>query len=329
MTRALNRMRLTAAAFLLAASAVAHADVTTLRIQDYPGIIGTLARVAIAKGYCTKHGVNCVTQVIPSAPLGIQTLLSGSIDVALSSVEVAIQSAAKGSDIKIIGGSFNANPFMLIVGPGLLGIADKGYPAIMHDLKDKKIGVTARGAAPEFQVKSMLLGAGMQPDDVTFVAVGSPNTGYPALVNKQVDAVMSFVPFDGFCDVLKTCRIAVLPAKGQGPKVLTDLNGAGGLYLVTREFAKKNPATVEGFVEALRDAGRFVADPANFDELMQITHKFYRLDMPKGDEILKSSMERFRPYMVVDVKKEALQAATDYLHQTSQLDKLFDANRLF
>ncbi|MEG0557766.1 MAG: hypothetical protein RR574_15075, partial [Comamonas sp.] len=64
---------------------------------------------------------------------------------------------------------------------------------------------------------------------------------------KQVDAVMSFVPFDGFCDVLKTCRIAVFPAKGEGPKVLTDLNGAGGLYVMRREYMQKNPAATEGF----------------------------------------------------------------------------------
>jgi NitT/TauT family transport system substrate-binding protein len=327
MIRTLKRM--IAAAFLLAASSVAHADAQTLRIQDYPGIVGTLARVAIEKGYCAKHGVQCVTQMIPAAPLGVQTLLAGGIEVALAPSEVAIQSAARGAELKIVGGMFDANPFMLIVGRDLLGSADKGYPAVMNDLRGKKIGVTARGAGPEFQVKSMLLEAGLKPDDVTFVAVGSPNTGYPALLNKQVDAVMSFVPFDGFCDVMKTCRIAVLPAKGQGPKVLTDLNGAGGVYVVKREFAQKNPAAIEGFVGALRDAEQFTANPANSAELMQITSKYYRIDMPKGDEVLKSSLERFRANMVVAVKKEAVQAAANYLLQTGQLGKSFDASHLF
>lgn len=307
----------------------AQAQTPTLRIQDFPGIVGTLARVAADKGYCAKHGINCVLTTIPAAPLGVQTLMAGGIEVALAPSEVAIQSAARGSSLKIVGGMFNVNPFMLFVGPDLLASAGKGYPAIMQDLKGKKVGVTARGAAPEFQIKSMLLQAGLKESDVTFVAVGSPNTGYPALLNKQVDAVMSFVPFDGFCDVLKTCRMAVFPAKGEGPKELTDLNGAGGVYVMRREYTTTNPVAVEAFVKALRDAERFVADAANGPELLQITLKYYRIDMPKGDDILKSSIERFRGNMTVNVKKEAVQAAADYLRQTGQLDKAFDAAGLF
>ncbi|VTU38414.1 ABC transporter substrate-binding protein [Variovorax sp. PBL-E5] len=328
MIRSLPRWLLTAA-LPLALCATAEAQTPTLRIQDYPGIIGTLARVAVEKGYCAKNGIQCTLTTIPAAPLGVQTLMAGGIEVALPPSEVAIQSAAKGADLKIVGGMFDASPFMLIVGPGLLASAGKGYPAIMQDLKGKKIGVTSRGAAPEFQIKSMLLQAGLKEDDVTFVAVGSPNTGYPALLNKQVDAVMSFIPFDGFCDVLKTCRIAVLPAKGEGPKVLTDLNGAGGLYVMRRDYTQKNPATVEAFVKALNEAERFTADPANGAELLQITLKYYRIEMPKGDEILKSSLDRFRANMIVKVKKPAVQAAADYLQQTGQLDKSFDAARLF
>lgn len=328
MTHSLSRCLL-ATAITFATCTAAQAQTPTIRIQDYPGIIGTLARVAVDKGYCAKNGIQCTLTTIPAAPLGVQTLMAGGIEVALPPSEVAIQSVARGADLKIVGGMFNASPFMLIVGPGLLASADKGYPAIMQDLKGKKIGVTSRGAGPEFQVKTLLRQAGLKEDDVTFVAVGSPNTGYPALLNKQVDAVMSFVPFDGFCDILKTCRIAVLPAKGEGPKVLTDLNGAGGLYVMRREYTIKNPAAVEAFVKALREAERFTADPANGAELLQITLNHYRIDMPKGDEILKSSLERFRANMTVAVKKEAVQAAADYLQQTGQLEKTFDAGRLF
>lgn len=331
MIRLLSRWAI-AGVFTLSACIVAQAQTPAtpiIRIQDYPGIVGTLARVAIEKGYCAKNGIQCAVTTIPAAPLGVQTLMAGGIEVALAPSEVAIQSVAKGSDLKMVAGMFDANPFMLIVGPTLLASAGKGYPAIMQDLKGKKIGVTSRGAGPEFQIKSMLLQAGMKEDDVTFVAVGAPNTGYPALINKQVDAVMSFVPFDGFCDVLKTCRIAVLPAKGEGPKVLTDLNGAGGVYVMRRDYTVKNPAAVEGFVKALQEAERFTADAANAAEVLQITLKYYRIDMPKGDEILKSSLERFRPNMIVAVKKQAVQAAADYLLQTGQLDKRMDAARLF
>lgn len=321
--------RLLAAAALLLAAGAAQAQTPTLKVQDYPGVVGTLTRVAIEKGYCVRHGVNCTVQTIPNAPLGIQALLSGSIDVALSSVEVAIQSSAKGADLKIAGGGINANALMLFVGPQLLGSPGKGYPAFMHDLKGRKVGVTARGSAAEFQMNSLLINAGMQPHDVTYVAVGAPNTAYPALANKQVDAVMSFAPLDGFCEVLKTCRLALNLGKGEGPAVLNKLNGASALYLVRRDFAQKNPAAVDAFVKALRDAERFATDPANAVELAQITANYYRIEMPNGDQMIKSSLQRLSPSLVVEVKKAAVQAAADYLVQTRQLEKPFDAQRLF
>lgn len=312
-----------------AACAAAQAQPVTLRIQDYPGIVGTLARVAIEKGYCSNHGLKCTLNTIPAAPLGIQTLMAGGIDVSLPPAEVAVQSAVKGADLKVVTASFADSPFMLILGKDLMASADKGYPMVMHDLKGKKIGVTSRGSGPEFQIKTMLKDAGMKDDDVTFVAVGSPNTGYPALLNRQIDAAMSFVPFDGFCDVLKTCRVAVSPARGEGPKELVDLNGGGGLYVMRKDFLAKNPTAGDAFVNAIRDAQKFATNPEHLDELMQITLKYYRLEMPNGDDVLRSSLKRFQSAFVADVKKSAIQAAADYLYATGQIPNRFDVSPLF
>ncbi|MEG0555677.1 MAG: ABC transporter substrate-binding protein, partial [Comamonas sp.] len=86
---------LLACAITAATGATAQVQIPNLRIQDYPGLIGTLTRVAVEKGYCTKNGVQCTLTTIPAAPLGLQTLMAGGIEVALSPSEVAIQSAAK------------------------------------------------------------------------------------------------------------------------------------------------------------------------------------------------------------------------------------------
>lgn len=316
--------RVLAAAALSVVSAVAAADGTAVKIQDYPGIVGTLARVAIEKGYCSEQGLDCSIQMIPAAPLGIQTMLAGGIDVALTPPEPLTQALAKGADLKIVAGAGTATPFMLIVGQGLFPVADKGYPAIMQDLKGKKIGVTSRGAAPEFQFKTMLAEAGMQPDDVTFVAVGAANTAYPSLLNKQVDAVMGFTPLDGFCEVLKTCRIAVSIYKGEGPKTLTALNGAGSFYVARESSISKNPKAYDALAAALKRAGEFASDPANAKELLDITLKYYKIGMPEGDAILANALERFRFNLVVDVDPRALQNSADYLRATGQISQEVD-----
>ncbi|MGD9946421.1 MAG: ABC transporter substrate-binding protein, partial [Burkholderiaceae bacterium] len=230
----------------LAFALAANAQQPHLRIQDYPGIVGTLTRVAVEKGYCEQAGIKCSIQVINTAPLGIQTLLSKDIEVSLANVEVALQAAQRGAKLKVIASSMKSNPFMLAVGnhvswPNL----KRGYPDAVKDLKGRKIGVTARGSAAEFQARLMLTGAGLNANEVTFVAVGAPLTGYAALSNGQVDALLSFLPIDGFCDVLKTCTMAVQPHKGEGPRQLTRLNnGSGATYVVREDFLQSNPAAV-------------------------------------------------------------------------------------
>lgn len=67
---------------------------TVLRIQDYPGLGNFLARVANANGLCEKHGLKCESHTIPQAPLGLQSLLAGDIEVAHAPPEVLVQAAA-------------------------------------------------------------------------------------------------------------------------------------------------------------------------------------------------------------------------------------------
>ena len=143
---------------------------------------------------------------------GVQTCalpISGDLEVALDPPEVMAQAVVKGADIRILGSGARSAIFCLAAGNHLdTADAAKGYPAAMQDLKGKKVGVTARGTGAEFQLLDLLKSAGMSAADVTLVAVGAPNTALPAPVNKQVDAVMTFEPMGGCCDVRK----ASLPA---------------------------------------------------------------------------------------------------------------------
>ncbi|MFX5960874.1 hypothetical protein ABTE72_19130, partial [Acinetobacter baumannii] len=68
--------------FALLSTQAALAQTPTLRIQDYPGIGNFLVRVANARGLCEKHGIRCELRPIPQAPLALQTLLAGDLEVA-------------------------------------------------------------------------------------------------------------------------------------------------------------------------------------------------------------------------------------------------------
>jgi NitT/TauT family transport system substrate-binding protein len=145
--------------------------------------------------------------MIPSGPLGTQALLAKSIDVAFIGPDIQINAMIKGARLKAIVSGAEGNPFLIVIRNDLAAPhAESGYPAFMADLKGKRIGVPARGAAAELQFVVLAEKAGLNADDFTFVAVGAPNTAYGALISRQVDAEMSFPPSDALCDVLKTCR---------------------------------------------------------------------------------------------------------------------------
>jgi len=323
---------LSAAALLLAAlllpSAPAQAQ-DTVRVQDYPGLGNMLLRVAVANGYCDKRGIKCEGKTIPAAPLGVQTLLAGDLDLAFAPPEVVIQAVNKGADLRVVGNGARNPVFFLMAGAALdTPNAAKGYPALMQDFKGKKIGVTARGSAAEFQLIDMLKGAGLKKDDVTIVAVGAPNTAFPAIANKQIDGLVLFGPMDGFCEVSKACRVVLDPRKGEGPADILKLTGASVVLVGRADYTAKNAKTLDAFAAAMREAEAFIQAPANYAAVLKVAQDTARINAPGGDQILDISLRNGLPTFRFALDAAALQHAAEYLHRTGQVDKLVDTSRL-
>ena len=283
----------------LAAAGMASASAqTTVKIQDYPGTGNLLVRVAIAKGFCQEAGITCELKTIPAAPLGLQTMLAGDIDVAYGPTEVAAAALVRKAPIKIIGAGFKDPVFFLVAGNNTkLANEDKGYPEVMKSFKGLKIGVTQRGSGAEFQVVDMLRDAGLSANDVTFVAVGAPNTAFPALTKGQVDAVMTFTPSDGMCAVLKACRVVVDPRKGQGPKSMLATRGGAGVLMVKAQWAEGHAKEIAALRKALDKAEAFIREPNNFGATLDVLKATFGVQLPKADEIaevvLRSSIGTF------------------------------------
>lgn len=272
---------------LLASAAMAQGKGESVKFQDYPGTGNMLARVAISKGYCEKYGIKCTLQRIPTGPLGAQALLAKSIDAGLFPAEVMTPAIANGAKIKIIAGGAVSNVGLAIAGNHVdAPNAGKPFPAFMRDMKGKKIGSPARGSALEKMATGMLIKAGMSPDDVTFVAVGGPDTAYGALVSKQVDFLFLFDPAGSMCDVLKTCKTLWRGATDKEPAETYAMNGGGSATVVRQETIDQNPNVVEAIIKAFRDADTFINNPANYAETKQITEQYFKFDFPKGDEVL-------------------------------------------
>ena len=296
----------------------------SVKFQDYPGIGNMLVRVAISKGYCDKYGIKCAVQPIPSGPLGAQAMLAKSIDSALIPAEIMVGAINKGAKMKMVTGGAVSNVAALIGGNHVpQPNAGKAWPAFMQDLKGRKIGVTARGSLMETATTWMLLKAGMNAEDVTFVAVGGPNTAYGALVSKQVDAIMMFEPAGAMCTVLATCRVIWRGAADKLPAEQYALNGGGSGLVFNQDYIDKNPQVIEAVIRAMKDADAFINNPANFDETVKIAESYFKFDMPKGDEVLRTSLRlanNAKTYTAA-INRNAVKAGLDFMVETKQLDK--------
>jgi NitT/TauT family transport system substrate-binding protein len=307
------------AVLVSAAAGAAHAQ-PVVRFQDYPGTGNLLVRVAQAQGFCEQSGIRCELRAIPAAPLGMQTMLSGDIEVFFGPTEVVAAALMRKAPVKVIGAGFVDPVFFVAAGAKTeLPTEAEGYPGVVKSFKGKKIGVTQRGSGAEFQLIDMLADAGLTANDVTIVAVGAPNTAFPALTQGQVDLIVTFPPADGMCEVLKSCRVVIDPRKGQGPKSILDTRGGAGALAVKAEWAAANPAVVAGIRKMLDLSDAFVSNPANFDKTLEVLRKSFGLQMPNADQVaevaLRNSISNFRARVSVP----AMQAVADSMTQNKLL----------
>ena len=309
--------------------ALAQGESKTIKIQDVPGVGNMLFRVAISKGYCERHGIKCELQMIPNAPLAAQALLAKNIDVATLAPEVQMSAMIKGAKIRAVAGALSLVPASLVIRNELPAPnAGKGYPVFMQDLIGKKIGVPVRGGAGEFQFVAMLQKAGYSADGVSFVAVGAPNTGYPALISGQVDAVWSFEPTGTMCEFLKTCRELWRAATAPEPTEITATNGAGVLFVFRQDDIDQKTDVVEAFLETARDAEAFIQNAANFDEVVRIANNYSKFDLPDGEGLMTATLRRMLPGYRVSISRRALKASADYMYETKQINAPFDYTTL-
>ncbi|MDE2452309.1 MAG: ABC transporter substrate-binding protein [Burkholderiales bacterium] len=315
-------LALSSAAAPVLAAAAAPAAPAVVRFQDYPGLGNLLIRVAASKGYCAQEGLVCKLTMIPAAPLGLQALIGGSIDVAMTPVEVVAEAVMRGSRLRAVVGAAVTNINEVAVAASLpMPHQGQGYPAEMQDLKGRRVGVTSRGSAAESFFSFLLEQAGMRADDVTYVAVGAPNTAFAALRAGQVDAIVSWEPAGVMCELTKQCRMVFRSATAPKPDLLKAMNGAGADLVMRADEVDRQPAIAQALARISKRAADFVNDPANKAEVLKISAGYFAFDMPQGDLIARRTLEQaleLHTYSPV-VSRAAVQATLAYLKQTKRL----------
>jgi NitT/TauT family transport system substrate-binding protein len=321
------------ASFTATASAqTPRANGETLNIQNYAGTTGNMhAVVAQKKGFCEKYNFKCEVRTLNSGTLGLQALVGKTIDIAQTGTELTAATGESG--LVLVGLSLPAVVLSVSVRADVpLPNRAKGYPEMMKDFKGLKIGTTARGSGGEAIFNTMLRDAGMQPSDVTYVAVGGPATAYTTMViGKQVDAAVVFQPLTQLCAFTKTCATVIDMTVGEGPKAVRDMTGASVVFVARREMADSNPNLMAAFYAAFRDAATWFNDPANFEELVKIYTPLISFgDLPGADQLRRDWIKSVIPAYSKDLKidRPAVKAIIDFYAANKMFDKPVDPARL-
>lgn len=322
MMRLLRNAALVLAWFWL--TAAYSQNLPIVKFQDIPGLGNVIAKIAATNGYCEKAGIRCELQFIPSAPLALQALLAGSLDAAYTGHEITAISYLKGAKFKsVVGGDMSS--FGVIVARNGLATpnAAHGYPGFMVDIKGKKVGVASRGSPTETVMRFMLAKAGMDPEDVTYVAVGGGDTAMGALTSGQVDFLSMYEPSAASCRLSGRCKVIWTAVENADPAELAALNGGGPSMQFTAQYVEKNPAIIKAVIQAFTEAHAFFNQPGNTEKIAQIVKSYARADARQDDELLRLliTQAQKRNAFHARVDRKSVQAVVDYMYATKLIEQ--------
>ena len=214
-----------------------------------PTSVFLVPQVGIQSGIFQKHGIDLNLIYTGSGPTAIASLISGDVQFIELADPSVTTSALKGSGVQWVAVSVPRPNLALWVHPTINAVSD---------LKGKKVGVTTLGSLTALMGQYVLQQNGLDPKkDVQLIAIGGGLEAQSAIVNNQVDAIV-------------TAPDTPLP----GQKILVNLSTAfefpqGGL-VTTKNLIQKDPQLVQDMVTAFTESiRRFKTDRATTYQIDQ------------------------------------------------------------
>jgi ABC-type nitrate/sulfonate/bicarbonate transport system substrate-binding protein len=199
---------------------------------------------ADSKGYYEEAGFDAIN-LVPGPSTGVAELVSGTADIALSdSVTIGAAVANEGAPLKIIGATFQENPFTI------LSLADGGDIATPDDLKGKRIGVQDSNRT---LFTALLAANDIDASELTIVPVQYD----PApLVNGEVDGFMAYITNESISVEMEGLSTTNLPFAENGlPFVAETVTVTDDMIAENREALKAFlVAEIRGWTDAVNDA---------------------------------------------------------------------------
>ncbi len=245
--------------------------------------------LAASLGYFHDAGLDVTVQDFNAGgSTPVQALLGGSTDAVFAYYDHTIEVQAQGKDIVSV--------VLVTRNPGwVLAVRNDLKDVIRSpkDLKGRKVGVSALGASSDFLVHYFAGRNGLQPRDVTTIAVGGGGTAIAAIERKAVDAVVAFDPAYTLLAQKGLVYGLVDTRSEAGSTLAFGGNYPSTVLFVTRRYMEANPVTVQRMVDAFVRTLRWMhrASAANIAD--QLPPKYYLTDKATFEQVVDASRDMF------------------------------------
>jgi len=275
------RTALAAALLFAAAGTAAAQQPIKVRIAWVVPIANWASIVYEKKDLMRHYGQSYVVEPVhfQGTPPMIAALGAGELeiaDLAFSSFALAVQNAEMG-DLRVIGDE--SQDGVSGYATGRYWVLKDGPVKTIDDLKGKVIATVGAGAALDIPVRAMLRKRGLEDRrDYTMVEAGFPNM-LPMLLDHKIDMMPSVNPF------ARDPRL-----KDNARPLFTVSEAMGGptqfiLWAAHQSFLQKNRTMMVDLMEDTVRVVRFLTDPANHAEVVQIAARISKQPAEKLDYV--------------------------------------------
>jgi ABC-type nitrate/sulfonate/bicarbonate transport system substrate-binding protein len=192
----------------------------------------------------------------------IKALIAGTVDIARSGAHFGLIAAARGAEIKVIGGSNYGYPYQVIGNPQF---------KTLTDLKGQKIAGASLASITTTIFKDVMQRRGIPPSAYTLLFVGGSPERFQAVASGQVAASLAEAPPFNFKSVEAGRRVLL-----NYSDEIKNLQYTG--FFATNKSLAQNRTLLSRFMRAIGQGMRWVNDPANEKAAIELMVQRLKID---------------------------------------------------
>ncbi len=207
-----------------------------------PNLVHIPPYLAKDLGYFKDEGLQVDIVSFEGGVGSLRVLLSGQVDIAMTSGDPPIIAIAKGAPLRLL---YSSAPRLEAV------LTVQGDIKTLKDLKGRKIGIQEPGGFADIFSRRALIKAGLKPNEVQFISTSTAGR-VPALITGQVDTGIMHVEQAARATKRKPSLHTVLNFWEAFPDALYQV------YAANEKKIEEDPDTFTRFIKAVIRANRFI-----------------------------------------------------------------------